>query len=406
MLLFEMKKIIYKPVNKIALMILAASLMIVCFFAVDSMRYVNEEGNAITGARAAKGLRDDKNQWAGYVTADVLMKVVEENAAYIASKEYSSDDIQEQDKAYAKTQGYSDIRDIINVAFTRYQEYDYYRVDNVTAEEVGKLYEKRISNLEEWLNTGEETFTDAEKQFLIKQYEKLETPFYYEYKDGWETLVDLSYTPTLIILLALITGFLVSGIFSDEFHLNADSIFYSSKLGRNKAVRTKIVTGFLVVTLIYWIVILLYTVIVLALLGADGAECAIQINHWKSFYNITIFQEYVLIVLGGYVGILFILTFSMLVSALTHSTVVALTIPFIFTCVTPFIGKISVLTRILGLFPDQLMQMGMVVKYSVMYQIGGKLIASIPILFTIYLVLYVILLPGLYHVYRRVEINK
>ncbi len=78
------------------------------------------------------------------------------------------------------------------------------------------------------------------------------------------------------MLGVLITAFLVSGIFSSEFHLKADSIFFSTELGRNKAVRSKIITGFVVVTGIYWIAMLLYTVIVLGVLGVDGAECLIQ----------------------------------------------------------------------------------------------------------------------------------
>ena len=51
----------------------------------------------------------------------------------------------------------------------------------------------------------------------------METPFYYEYTDGWAAL--LQNISTYILILALVIGFFVSGIFLDEFQTKADSIF-------------------------------------------------------------------------------------------------------------------------------------------------------------------------------------
>lgn len=58
---------------------------------------------------------------------------------------------------------------------------------------------------------------------MIQKYKELKTPFYYEYMDGWAAL--LQNISTFILMLALVIGFLVSGIFSDEFQTKADSIF-------------------------------------------------------------------------------------------------------------------------------------------------------------------------------------
>lgn len=405
LVLFEIKKIIFKPINKIVLGVLAAILIIMCFLAINSITYVDAEGNTISGTLAAKNLRNDKNQWSGYITEDVLNKAISENAAMINSQEYLSDNIQQKNQAYAKTQGILDIREMINDAFTEYDEYEYNRIDSVTTELTSQLYENRITNLKKWLDTTEQNFSDNEKQFLMERYEKLKTPFYYEYKDGWETLVGLSYTPILMILIALVIGFLVSGIFSDEFQLKADSIFYSTKLGRNKAIRAKIEAGFLSVTVIYWVVILLYSVVVFSQLGMGGAGCPIQISNWKTFYNFTYVQEYLIIILGGYVGTLFVLTLSMLVSAITHSTVLTMTIPFVFTCVTPFLGRIPGLNQVLSLFPNELLQIGQTAEFNIMHQIGGKTLGSIPIIFALYLVLYAVLPPILYQVYGKTRIK-
>lgn len=301
MLRFEVKKVFSKMVNKIAFVILAAALFVVSFLAVGRVEYVDEEGNTTSGIAAARHLKNEKNQWAGYITDDVLSKVIERNAEINVSDEYLSKDFRENDKAFAKKQGFSDIKDMINHAFCSFQEYDYYRADYVAVDEVRELYGRRISNLEEWLSSG----------------------------------------------------------------------------------------------------------IVLTILGADGAGCAIQtgLGGWKSFYNMTYFQEYLLTIAGGYLGSLFILALSMLASAKTHSTVFAVTIPFIILFLPSFLNGISVLSGVLGLLPDQLLQISKAVGFFNLYQIGQKVVTAVPVIMSLYFVLYCISQPVLYHVYRRTEIK-
>lgn len=407
MLRFEIKKVFSKTVNKIALLILVVALLVVSFFAVNSVDYVDENGTSTSGIAAARNLRNDKNQWSGYLTDNVLSEAILKNEEIIASPEYLSKDVKENDKAYAKTQGFSDIRTIINKAFCSFNEYDYYRANSVTSDEVRNLYERRIANLTEWLNSDEikDNFSKDEKEFLIAQYNELETPFYYEYSDGWKAL--LEYAPSIMMLLVLILGFLVSSIFSNEFQLKADSILFSAKLGRNKAINAKMRAGFLIITAVYWGTMLIYSAVVLGSLGTDGANCMIQtgLGGWKSFYNITCLQDYLLTMAGGYLGSLFILTLSMLVSAKTHSTTLAVTVPFILLFIPSFFSGISVLSKGLGLLPDQLLQVSQAVNLFNLYKIGGKVVGAIPIIMILYFILYCILLPMLYSVYQKAEIK-
>ncbi len=407
MLRFEIKKVFSKTVNKIALLILVVALLVVSFFAVNSVDYVDENGTSTSGIAAARNLRNDKNQWSGYLTDNVLSEAILKNEEIIASPEYLSKDVKENDKAYAKMQGFSDIRTIINKAFCSFNEYDYYRANSVTSDEVRNLYERRITNLTEWLNSDEikDNFSKDEKEFLIAQYNELETPFYYEYSDGWKAL--LEYAPSIMMLLVLILGFLVSSIFSNEFQLKADSIFFSAKLGRNKAINAKMRAGFLIITAVYWGTMLIYSAVVLGSLGTDGANCMIQtgLGGWKSFYNITCLQDYFLTMAGGYLGSLFILTLSMLVSAKTHSTTLAVTVPFILLFIPSFFSGISVLSKGLGLLPDQLLQVSQAVNLFNLYKIGGKVVGAIPIIMILYFILYCILLPMLYSVYQKAEIK-
>lgn len=408
MLLFEIRKVFSKPANKINLFLLVVILAVVCYFAVLSVEYVDEDGNSETGVGAARELRERKAAWAGELTEEVLLEVLRQNARINASEEYLSEDVQENNKAYAKKQGFSDIRDLINRSFCGFREYDYYRADSVTEEEVSTFYQNRTEKLTEWLCSDEavDQFSEEERGFLIRQYTKLETPFYYESADGWKAF--LEYAPSLMMPVVLLAGFLVSGIFANEFQWKADSVFFSTKYGRDKATASKVGAGFLIATAVYWASVLLYSAIVLGILGTGGAGCAIQtgFEKWKSFYNITYFEAYLLTLLGGYIGSLFILTLSMLVSAKMHSSVLAVAIPFLLIFLPSFVSSLPVLSGLLGLFPDQLLQVGKALNFFNIYRIGGKLTGAIPILLILYTVLFLLMLPVLYLVYRKTEIRS
>lgn len=379
------------------------ALVITSILTINRVEYVDENGDHSVGIAASRNLREAKNKWAGYLTEDILRKVLEENRTINNSKEALSDEIVEQDKAYAKKQGIEGILDVINSAFSEFRDYNPYAADHVLDNEVGEIYERRISTLKNWLDTGEEAFTKEEKDFLIQNYENLKTPFYYEYIDGWSAL--LQNISTFILILALVIGFLVSGIFSDEFQTKADSIFFSTKLGRNKGVLSKMGVGFMITSVFYLFFVLLYTGIVLLVLGTDGANCPIQLDLWRSVYNITILQAYLLIVLGGYVGTLFASLLAMLISAITHSTTTAIIVPFVVLCAFPFLSRIITLPQLCSFFPDQLLEIYIDIKESGLINLGGKVTTIASFIIPLYAIICLILQPVLYKIYRKAEIK-
>lgn len=403
MLKFEVKKVFSKPKNKIAVMLLFVVLVVTSVLTINRVEYVDENGNHSVGIKASRNLREAKSKWAGYLTEDTLRKALEENTTINNSKEAMSEDIAEQDKAYAKYQGIAGIIDIINSAFSEFRDYNPYAANSVSADEVGTVYERRLSTLKNWMNSGEETFTEEEQRFLIQQYEKLKTPFYYEYADGWAAL--LQNISTFILILALIIGFFVSGIFSDEFQTKADSIFFSSKLGRNKGVLSKMGAGMMIVSVFYIVFVVLYTAIVLFVLGADGANCPIQLDLWRSVYNVTFLQAYLFIVLGGYVGTLFASLLAMLVSSVTRSTTTAIIVPFIILCAFPFLSRIITLPQLCLFFPDQLLEVYVDMKESGLVNLGGKVTTVAAFIIPLYTVICLILQPILYRSYSKAEVK-
>lgn len=407
MLFYELKKIFGRAGGKIALLVLAIGLAVICYSAMLQVSYTDENGDSHTGPAAARELRALKNEWAGPIDEAALLRAAEENQRIIASDDYNSEDIQRQNAAYHDMQGFEAIRSLVAGTYDGSNEYNYYRLNTLTPEEASELYERRVQNLEEWLARPDISFSPAEADFLVNQYEAMETPLYYEYNDGWDTLI--YYAPTLVMFLLFVIIFLVSGIFPSEHRLKANAIFFSTKLGRGKAVRAKLLSGLVTTTVIYWAAIAVYTIVGLALLGADGAGGAFQLLKWKAFYNLTIGQAYALAVLGGYVGILFLSLLAMIVSALTRSQVVAVIVPYVLVLAANFAQSIlsswEVLPQILGLLPDQLLQVAQVLDDFNLYTVFGHVTGSVPLLFLLYSALSLALIPLVYRVYRKSQVR-
>lgn len=404
MVKFEIKKVFLRRGNQIAVALLAVLLCVVCFFA-GNISYVNESGETETGFGAVKKLREEQKKWSGPLDEAKIRKVIEENNKISQTPEAKSEDFQENDKAFHKKQGFQEIRNLLNYAYAEgFRDYNYFRADSLKPEDASKFYENRIVLLKEWLSgEGKALFSETEKEYLIKKYESLQTPFFYDYVEGWKQL--FLYFPTILMILMLVLGYLISGIFAREFQWKADSILFSSMYGKNKAVSAKVKACFYIVTGIYWCTVLLYTGAVLLYLGADGAFCPVQANSsgWKSFYEMTNMEKYILCAVGGYLGCLFISFLTMLVSGKTKSSVAAVVLPFVLLFLPSFLSNINhpAAAGILGLLPDRLLQLAQGTANFTLYEIGGKVLDGIFLLFPVYSVFCALLLPVLKRMYRK-----
>lgn len=82
-----------------------------------------------------------------------------------------------------------------------------------------------------------------------------------------------------------------------------------------------------------------------------------------------------------------------------------MTIPFAGVFVQSFLGNFQGLSDVLGLLPDRLLQLNMAVNTFTVYEIGGRVIGSVPILLVLYPVLTIALVPMIYRAYSRAEIG-
>lgn len=413
MVRYELKKVLGTTGGKIALLLMAAVVLVTFYFAGPSVEWVNEQGESETGFAAIAQLRQAKKEWAGPLDEEKLQAVIQENHRINATPEAQSEDYHLSNIAFGWKQGFQDIRYLLNYAFAEgFRSYDYYVADSLTTAQARDFYPNRIKLFTEWLNDPTDEaynrFSDAEKNFLISHYEALETPLQYDYTTGWTQIME--YSTTITMFCAMILGYLLAGLFSNEFKWRSDSIFFSCLHGRKQAVQAKIKAGFLLTTLVYWISMLSFSLLTLLYLGFDGWDCPIQITfgNWKCFYNITIGQHYLLIALGGYLGNLFIALLVMWVSAKSKSSLLAVTIPYIIMFLPTFLQDFEgtkFIGTLLSLFPERLLSVGINISYFDLISFGKHVVGTLPVCFLLYSILAVVLVPVLYREYRKKQIT-
>lgn len=410
MVKYEIKKIFSTLSNKIALGLLAMMVLLSAWMAVSNVEWVNETGDPETGFTAIGKLRSAQKVWSGILDEDRLQQILRENQRIAATPEAQSRDYQQNDIAFGWRQGFRPVLDMMNQAYASgFQEFDWYTNERITPDQVGDFYPNRTKLMKQWLydDTGSayRLFTEKEKLYLVEQYETLDTPFYYTYAEGWEQL--LYNSPFVIMVGALILGYLAAGIFANEFKWKSDAVFFSARYGRDKAAGAKIGAGFVMVTALYWGAVLVYTLLTLGCLGFDGWNCPIQIDLWKVFYHLKLWQAWALTAVGGYIGSLFFVFLTMWVSAKTRSSLFAVTVPFLLIFLPSFLDNLNIdkLSKFLGLFPDQLLQIYQALRYFYVYEIGGKVFNAMTLLMVIYSLLTVVLAPMMYRDFRRKEIG-
>ena len=406
MVKYELKKIVSSTGGKIALALMALMVAVGCWICVSDVEWVNEQGDPETGLAAVSKLRAAQKEWTGVLDEEKLTEIIRENQRICATPEAQSKDYRQNDIAYGWKQGIRPVLNMMNYAYSAgFQEYDWYCNESVTPDRAGEFYGNRTKRMKDWLldktGSAQYLFNENEKQYLIDQYETLETPFYLDYTEGWKQIC--YYAPFVIMMAALILGYLCAGIFAGEYRWKADAVFFSARHGRDKAVWAKIKAGFLLVTGLYWASVLIYSLVGLGILGFDGWNCPLQIDMWKSFYHLTMGKAWLLTVVGGYIGCLFFALLTMWVSAKTRSTVFASMVPFLLVFLPTFLENLNSdwVSKALGLFPHQLLEIYQALRYFYVYDFGIAVKGALEIIPLLYLLLSAALVPMMYFRFRK-----
>ena len=399
MVKYELKRIFTKRMNRLLLAVAVIIGVVMSVFAVTSSRYVDSNGAGHETPDAVRRLVEDKNQWKGKLTGDVIAQIVADRQKIAG--EYQDDNV--PDTVWGeRIQSYTDIADMVDSILGGDEEYMPGALLGITLDQAKDIYSIREQYIEQLIQKYGDT--PEKQEFLRTQYEKTDTPFYYEPADSWDNM--RLYATTYGIILVVLIGFLAAGIFADEFSLKADAVFFSCRYSRTKAVRSKILTGLLMATVIYWVGMALLSGISFAVMGVSGFNTPYQVDSPYCIYNMTFGQEYLIILVCGYIASLLSASVAMLVSAKTHSANIAVCIPFILFCVSPFIGRALPFGIFFQLTPDQLLNILNCAREPYIYQIGSLVFRQIPFVMLFYTLVAAVFLPVIYQCFRRYGMKR
>lgn len=391
---YEIKKFFSKRLNQIIIAIMILLAIILSFLAIGSIHYVDEYGDSHTGIAAGRKLAEDRNRWQGELSTERINEIVKDYQAL--SQKYNNDI---PNAEYGKSvQSYEDIKYFVIDVLYPNSNYDPGILDRLTDEDIQNLYSTYFDNCQKEIKTYSKT--PEQEAFLSTKYEELESPIYYEAKDSWDTIV--MYAQTYGMVLAVVIGFLASGIFADEFRTKAESVFFATRYGRSRAVRNKLLTGILITTIIYWAGMGILSLLSFGIMGTSGFATPYRIYQPYSMYNITYGEYYILILVCGYIASLFSSAITMSVTVKMHSSNLANCIPFFLYCMMPFIGRaLQKFSAVFDLMPSVFMNIIEYVKVCNIYQIGPIVVQQIPLVMIIYSILSIVLLPFVYKSFSK-----
>ena len=194
-------------------------------------------------------------------------------------------------------------------------------ISYVNPDKLTDFYERREQAIDDFLeNSGQ---VGVEKEYLLNMEQKVETPFQYEWVEGWSQLLG-SIVADLGIVMALFLAITLSPLFAGEWHDNTSSLVLTTKNGWGKVAFAKILTG-LAFTVEFFVILVIPSIISQMLfMGTSGWDMPIQNIKPLAIAPMYMLQaeiyEYAFALLGaiGFAGIV------MFISATVKSNVLAL----------------------------------------------------------------------------------
>lgn len=178
-------------------------------------------------------------------------------------------------------------------------------IQELTDEEIGSFYQTRLSRIRDMLEENQYIqYTQEEKEYFFQKASQLsEIPF--GYAEGWKVLnKDMSiFVPLLIIFISV----LLLPIFGSDTKVSMKELYRSTRYGKKTLGTARILTAFIVGSVLYFGGISLFFVIRMIPFGLDGAMQYIQSNMttFFSIFNMTYLQQFFANVAVGFIALFF-----------------------------------------------------------------------------------------------------
>lgn len=209
--------------------------------------------------------------------------------------------------------------DETNLETLVYMNYDGKKLTDLSNEEIEKFYLERVKRIRENLdNNGNIVYSNQELYDFLQRAEKL-TALSMGYAEGWKVLnVDMGGFESVLLVIIVI---ILLPFFGNDSQTKMRELYRSTKLGKKELDNARIIATFLTGSALYLLGTVLYFVIKIVPFGLEGGNQQIQSNitTFFSLYNISYWQQFLLNIMIGFVALIFLICFMMLITILIDS---------------------------------------------------------------------------------------
>lgn len=295
---YELKKIASRKIVWIIGIIMILLCAFLSFSNLISSSYYGED--EISGYEAMKINREYARSFTGRKVDDTLLREMQTS--------FSKENIGE---IMEYTPIYSYVREITE--------------DNNLALEIDsdELYKERGKSILQ--NRTDQMLTEKELDYWNEKDRQIETPFTYEYTEGWSNLWDSMYTLNYMILLML--AICLSNVFSVEYLRKTDAIILCSQYGKKDLYLAKVLAGIsfgIITAILLWGITAISSICVY---GADGFSAALQIAFPLSSWNISIGESVLILLLVLLITTVLYSVAIMILSEVLKNSVAVMAIP-------------------------------------------------------------------------------
>lgn len=402
---YELKKIASRKIVWIVGIIMILLCAFLSFSDLISSNYYGED--EVSGYEAMKINREYARRFAGRKVDDTLLREMQDSLSKENVGESKSNDSISKGQISITTDESQE--DEIGNGIMEYTPiYSYVREiteDNNLALEIdsNELYKVREKLILQ--NRTDQMLTEKEMGYWEEKGKQIETPFTYEYTEGWSNLFNYMYTVNYMILLML--AICLSNVFSVEYLRKTDAIILCSQFGKKHLYWAKVLAGitFGVITAILF----LGTTVIssICVYGSDGLDAALQIAFPLSSWNISIGKS-VLILLAALliISVLYSIVI-MVLSEVLKNSVAVMAIPvgiMILTMMIDIPYQFRTASQIYDLLPTNLLAVWELWDDRLV-SLFGKYLTNFQIAPITYLVIIILLIFVGKRIYQKYQIG-
>ncbi|WP_409069354.1 hypothetical protein ACFLKB_06800 [Clostridium sp. FAM 1755] len=412
---FELKKLAKKKSNIVTILGSLIFTIIICSMNITRFEYLGIKGHS-TGFKAIELKKQDAKKLPIEITEDQVKKDIKDYQSLFSNPKNTK----------KNEEGRASLKDDAFLKFV-YPKYDYLvmialnycepgheseisnfsNLSRLKLQNEAKFYETGNNKISTFLNMDHKggNYSDKEKKFWINKISKVKTPYTYGYYVGWESLLTIFGTLVFTLLAIIIT---IAPMFAGEYQCGADSIILSSKYGKTKIIKAKIIAAFTFATIIFVLNLIFILSIPLLSFGTDGWNLPIQIKNAITVapYKATFLEATFMCIGIAYVVILGTVSCTLLLSAKLKTPFTVLIVQIIILFVSLFMNEgadNSFYNHILYLLPSKAIEYDFSKYLS--YSFGGLIVSLLLMRVIVYGAMGVISLPLIRNAFRKHQVQ-